>query len=138
MDISFLDMQVLTDLSQASWVRDLAILLALTLFTYPLALLLCRPLRRRIQSEPVGARSLRLLLLVVVQVAIWPLVAIGVLALMDGLIRAYAPEVAIAEGRVLPVLGFFLVFRVISALSAKICFGFSGLPRIFFTRPGRW
>ncbi len=117
MEHSLLSMQVLTDLSQPSWVRDLAILLALTLLTYPLARLFCRPLRRRIQGEPPGQRSLRMLSMVVVHVAIWPLVAVAVLSLMDWLIRAYAPQVAVEESRVLPVLGFFLVFRIISALS---------------------
>lgn len=132
MENSLLSMQVLTDLSQPSWVRDLAILLALTLLTYPLARLFCRPLRRRIQSEPPGQRSLRMLLMVAVHVAIWPLVAVAVLSLMDWLIRAYAPQVAVEESRVLPVLGFFLVFRIISALSRVLVSDPRGKARIRF------
>ena len=117
MDASWLNLQALTDLSQKSWVRDLGILLLLTLLTYPLARLFARPVRRRIESVEEGGRSFRLLLLKVVQVSIWPVVAMAILGLVDWLIRAYAPAVAVSESRVLPVLGFFLIFRAISALS---------------------
>ncbi len=117
MENSFLNVQAIADLSQANWVRELGILLLLTLLTYPLARLFGRPLRRRIESELATRRSVKLVLMTLVHVAIWPLLAISILALMDWFIRTYVPAVELSENRVLPVLGFFLLFRAISALS---------------------
>ena len=102
----------LTDLSQASWVRDLAFLLLVLALSWLPARALRAPLGVRRRRETTGPADLLWLL---VDAAVLPLLAGLLVVLIDALITALRPLWEVRLTEVLPVLVFLLVWRALNA-----------------------
>ncbi len=116
----------LLNLTQESWARDLLVLLAITLLAYFPARALRASLRsHRSSTEPEPSRAARTPW-VLLEAVVWPILAMLILTVTGKIFMKVRPESAVHLGEVLPVLGFFLLYRCASALA-----------RVWISNPGR-
>jgi small-conductance mechanosensitive channel len=108
-------MAPLLDLLKTEWVRDLGILLASAAVAYPFSYWLVRRIRSR---RPPADQELRETRVVrdLGTVAIWPLTSMAVLVAGTELRRLLSTTPLGHPYQVLPILGFFLVYRLVNEL----------------------
>jgi small-conductance mechanosensitive channel len=114
--IAFIRDELLT-LTEESWARDLLLLIAVTLITYwPMRLPRAR-IQRRLQEGELTLKHVSRTIWSLLDTSIWPITSVLVLVFLDELLEWLIPEYAVKMEEVLPVLGFFLVYRVLSSLA---------------------
>lgn len=103
---------VVGGLGRSPWVRELGILLVVTLLTWPLS----RWIAARLQP-PAGREASReeKLLRHLLRSAVWPVLALGLSAASTEVVSRYAPGLSVADHQALPILAFFLVYRLLDA-----------------------
>ena len=107
---------LLGGLAASGWVREVGILLAVTLLTWPLSLLLTHRIPEHVADERHETGVLRRFLRVVV----WPLAALMFSAVGLEVLRHLRPDWVGQSSGVLPILGFFLVFRLVNQLLREV------------------
>jgi len=107
---------LLGGLAASGWVREVGILLAVTLLTWPLSLLLTHRIPEHVADERRETGVLRRFLRVVV----WPLAALMFSAVGLEVLRHLRPDWVGQSSGVLPILGFFLVFRLVNQLLREV------------------
>ncbi len=99
------------------WVRDIALLIAISAVSYLPALLTARTLRRYRESQRVaGSRSLKITL-ELLDVSFWPLWAILFYSLFGAWIRL--SKTAGHPFELIPILLFFLLYRLLISLTKE-------------------
>ncbi len=112
-------LEQLRALANQVWFRHLAILVAVSFMAYFPAWISERIVRKRRRSPRVlGLRALRIAL-ELLEVSLWPLWALVLLYVGFRIWVRVAPESAGDPFRVLPILWFFLLYRLLSALTKE-------------------
>jgi small-conductance mechanosensitive channel len=103
-------LQDLTDLTAASWVRDLALLVAVLFVSWLPARALRAPLRRRREGRtPTGPAAF---LWLVIEESVLPALAALLMVVGDAVVAALRPTWTVRLAELLPVVGFLLLWRV--------------------------
>lgn len=113
-----------SELSRSAWVRQMGILLAVTLLSWPVALLLRNRVALGSASERREVRVLRAL----IRSTVWPVLALGLSAVVLKAWRSVSPQTfqevlgdaTASGGGVLPILVFFLVWSLINTLLLEL------------------
>jgi small-conductance mechanosensitive channel len=106
----------LDGLGRSSWVRQMGILLGMTLLSWPIARLLARRIGESAEEERLEIALLRVL----TRASAWPVVALALSAVVLEVWRAVAPASLGENSGVLPTLVFFLVWRLINTLLLEL------------------
>jgi small-conductance mechanosensitive channel len=108
--------EALRELLTSDWARDIGMLLAASLVAYAPARWMVGRLkaRRRLRAdrESHEAQVLRNSL----EASVWPILALVLLALAGRAWMAFVPEATGDPTGILPVLGFFLIYRILNEL----------------------
>mgnify|MGYP002395665410 CR=1 FL=1 len=102
---------VLTALATSGWIREAGFVVAVTLLAWPIA----RLAERRIvdpEGSPREVSAVRNL----VRAIVWPVLALGLSAIGLELLRRARPDWIGESNGVLPILGFFLILRLVRQL----------------------
>jgi small-conductance mechanosensitive channel len=113
MDILSTGLRYLHFLERQTWVRDLGVLILISLVAYLPAWLCSRPLRRYRERPEIARSRARRFSVELLEGSLWPLWAILLLYLGFEVWISLAREVAGNPFYVLPILWFFLLFRVL-------------------------
>lgn len=109
-----------TGLTQSAWVRQMGVVLGVTLLSWPVARLLQGWLAPRDETERREVRVFRAL----IRASIWPVFALGLSAVVLEIWRKASPatlgETIGERSSVLPILVFFLIWRLINTLLLEL------------------
>ncbi len=107
---------LLTRLAASGWIREAGFVLAVTLLAWPISLLLTRRIVEHTEGERREIGALRRLL----RVAVWPVAALALSAVGLEVLRELRPEWLGERSGVLPIVGFFLVLRLVNQLLREV------------------
>ncbi len=107
---------LLTRLAASGWIREAGFVLAVTLLAWPISLLLTRRISEHTEGERSEIGALRRLL----RVAVWPVAALALSAVGLEILRELRPEWLGERSGVLPIVGFFLVLRLVNQLLREV------------------
>ena len=107
---------LLTRLAASGWIREAGFVLAVTLLAWPISLLLTRRIVEHTEGERREIGALRRLL----RVAVWPVAALALSAVGLEILRELRPEWLGERSGVLPIVGFFLVLRLVNQLLREV------------------
>lgn len=113
-------LEQLQALANQRWLRDLVLLVAVSVIAYlPGWISMCVLRKRRKSPRVLRSRVLRIAL-ELLEVSLWPLWALVLLYSGFRIWVRVAPESAGDPFRVLPILWFFLLYRVLSTLTKEV------------------
>ncbi len=102
------------------WVRDMALLIAVSLVAYLPGWFTARIIRKRRESLGLERSKTLDLGLKLLEVSVWPIWALVLLYVGFGVWVHFAPESAGDPFRVLPIVWFFLLYRILKSLTKEI------------------
>ena len=99
-----------------SWAREIGVLFLAALIAYPLARLIVSRLRVRRPADRSSERRDDRFLRDLIEAAVWPIIAMLLLTAATELLLQWDASMYVPSDRVMPILGFLLAYRLLSAL----------------------